>query len=89
MTLHLQWMKFRKIALQGKSKAEIDAIKPIFYAGLTAAMFELKDILGLQVGKSTPNSNKAQRAINARFTELDEFKRRVEVNSMFTKERNE
>lgn len=78
MTLHIAWMKFKRVALKGKTKFEIEAIKPIFYAGMTAAMFEMKAIAGWDVGRRASNRETTLRQINARFTELEDFRRYTE-----------
>lgn len=37
MSLHIQWMRFKRECLAGRSRSEIAAAKDMFYAGAAAA----------------------------------------------------
>lgn len=45
MTLHIQWMRFKRECLRGQTRDQIAASKAIFYAGASAATDKLVHLI--------------------------------------------
>lgn len=73
MTLHIEWMRFKRECLDGRSKAEVSAARDMWYSGALAAT----DALLKLFHDDARSIKERMRSINAVATEARHFQESV------------
>lgn len=73
MSLHIQWMRFRRECLKGQSKDQIRAAKQLFYCGAAAAA----DSIIKHINVARAPTSLGLRCINGVQTELRQFQEKA------------